>query len=104
VALDKHMSKKESTKKKSKDRASRIKHQTFYTCHDKGHLSKDCRKTQTFIHKVANDSIPLLRPKNDTSTIKVISSPYDSPHAIWVPKYLLTNREGSNTAWVPKLS
>jgi hypothetical protein len=24
-------------------------------------------------------------PKNDTITIKVISSPYGSPHAIWVP-------------------
>jgi hypothetical protein len=93
VALDKHMSKNESTKKQCKDRTSRIKHQISYTCHKKCHLSKDCPKTQTFIHKVVNDSIPLLGPKNGTSTIKVISSPYDSLHAIWVPKHLLTNRQ-----------
>jgi hypothetical protein len=35
VALDKYMSKNESTKRQSKDKASRIKHQTCYTCHDK---------------------------------------------------------------------
>jgi hypothetical protein len=58
VALDKHMSKKESTKKKSKNKASRIKHQTCYTCRDKCQLSKDCTKTQTFRHKVVNANIP----------------------------------------------
>jgi hypothetical protein len=45
VALDKYMSKDESTKRQFKDKASRIMHQTSYTCHDKGHLSKDCPKT-----------------------------------------------------------
>jgi hypothetical protein len=104
VALDKHMSKSESTKGQSKDKTSRIKYQTCYTCHDKGHFSKVCSKTQTFIHKVFNVNISHLAPENDTSTIKVISSPYDNPHAIWVPKYLLTNREGPNKTWVPKLS
>jgi hypothetical protein len=104
VALDKHMSKNESTKRQSKDKASRIKYQACYTCHDKGHLNKDCPKTQTFIHKVANDNIPHMGPKNDTTTIKVISSSYDSPHAIWVPEHLLTNLEGPNKAWVPKLA
>jgi hypothetical protein len=42
--------------------------------------------------------------KNDTSTIKMISSPCDSPHDIWVPKHLLTNHEGPNKACVPKLA
>jgi hypothetical protein len=82
VALDKHMSKNESTKRQYKDKTSRIKHQNCYTCHNKGHLSKNCPKTQTFIHKVVNDNIPHMGPKNDTSTIKIISSPYDSPRAI----------------------
>jgi hypothetical protein len=45
-----------------------------------------------------------LRLKNDTTTIKVISSPYNSPYGIWVPKHLLTNHEGPNKAWVPTLS
>jgi hypothetical protein len=98
------MSKNESTKRQSKDKVSRIKHQTSYTCPDKGHLSKNCPKTQTFIHKVVSDDISHVRPKNHTSTIKMISSPCDSPHAIWVPKHWLTNHEGPNMAWVPKLA
>jgi hypothetical protein len=104
VALDKHMSKNKSTKRQSKNKASRIKHQTCCTCHDKGHLSNDCLKTQSFIHMVVNANISLLGPKNDTSTIKFIRSPYDSPRGIWVPKHLLTNLEGSNKAWVSKLA
>jgi hypothetical protein len=102
AALDKHMSKNESTKRQSKNKASRIKHQTCYTCLNKGLLSKDCPKIHTFIHKVVNDHIPHVGPNNDTSTIKVISSPYDSSRAIWVPKRLLTNHEGPNKTWVQK--
>jgi phosphatidylethanolamine-binding protein (PEBP) family uncharacterized protein len=103
VALDNHMSKNKITKRQSKDKASRINHQTCYTCHDKGHLSKDCPKSQTFIHKVVNN-ISHVKSKNDTSTMKMISSPYDSPCVIWVPKHLLTNHEEPNKAWVPKLA
>jgi hypothetical protein len=87
------MSINESTKKKFKNKVSRIKHQTCYTCRHKCHLSKDYTKTQTFILKDVNTNIPHLGPKNDTSTIMVISSPYDSHHGIWVPKHLLTNHE-----------
>jgi hypothetical protein len=34
----------------------------------------------------------------------MISSPCDSRHVIWVPKYLLTNYEGPNKACVAKLA
>jgi hypothetical protein len=104
VALDNYMSKIESTKRQFKNKASRIKHQTCYACRDKGHLSKDCHKTQTSIHKIVNDNITHLGPKIDTSTIKVVSSPCDSHCGIWVPKHLLTNNEGPNKAWVTKLA
>jgi hypothetical protein len=103
VALDKYVSKNKSTKRQSKDKASRIKHQTCYTYHDKGHLSKDYPKTQTFIHKVVNN-MSHVESKNDTSITKMISSPCDSLCAIWVPKLLLTNHEGPNKAWVPKFA
>jgi hypothetical protein len=102
VTLNKHMRKNESAKRHSKDKESRIKHQICYTCHDNGHISKDCPKTQTFIHKIVNDNITNLGPKIDTSTIKVISSPCDSHRSIWIPKHLLTNHEGLNKVWVPK--
>jgi hypothetical protein len=104
VALDKHMRKNESAKRHSKDKAIRIKHQICYTFLKKGHLSKNCPKTQTFIHKVVKVNIFHVEPKNDTSITKMISSSCNSPRAIWEPKHLLTNHEGPNKAWVPKLA
>jgi hypothetical protein len=101
VALNKHMRKNESAKRHSKDKVSRIKHQICYTCHDKGHLSKNCPKT--VIHKVVKVNISHAEPKNDTSMMKMINSSCNSPRTIWVPKHLLTNHEGPNKAWVPKL-
>jgi hypothetical protein len=104
VAIDNHLSKNESSKRQYKNKASRVKHQTCYTCRDKGHLSKDCLKTENFIHKVVNDNIHHVRLNNDTSTTKVISSPYVSPCAICVSKHLLTNHDGANKVCVPKLA
>jgi hypothetical protein len=104
VLLDKHMSKNESTKRQSKNKTSRIKHQICYTYCDRCHLSKDCPKIQYFIHKDVKANISHLGAKNDTSTIKVISSSYESSRDIWVPKYLLTNHEGPNKVWVLKLA
>jgi hypothetical protein len=104
VALNKHIWKNESVKRHSKDKASRIKHQICYTCRDKGHLSKNCTKTQTFTHKVVKVNISLVEPKNDISITKMISSSCNSHRIIWIPKHLLTNHEGPNKAWVPKLA
>jgi hypothetical protein len=104
VALNKYMSKNESTKMHFKDKASRIKHQICYTCRDKGHLSKNCHKTQTFIHKTVKVIVSHVEPKNGTSITKMISSFCNSSHTIWVPKHLLTNHEGLKKAWVPKLT
>jgi hypothetical protein len=104
VALNKHMRKNESAKSYSKDKASRIKHQIYYTCYDKGHFSKNYPKTQTFIHKVVKVNISHIEPKNDTSITKMISSSCNNPHAICVSKHFLTNHEGPNKTWVPKLA
>jgi hypothetical protein len=93
VALNKHMSKNESVKRHSKDKASMINHQICYTCRDKCHLSKNYHKTQTFIHKVVKVNISHVEPKNDTSITKMISLSCNSPCAIWVAKHLLTNHK-----------
>jgi hypothetical protein len=102
LALNKYMGKNESAKRQSKNKSSRIKYQICYTYRDKGHLSKDCPKTQTFIHKLIKVNLSHMESKNDTSTIKMISSPCNNHRVIWVPKYLLTNLEGLNKVWVPK--
>jgi hypothetical protein len=91
VALNKDMRKNESAKRHFKEKTSRIKHQICYTCRDKGHLSKNCPKTQTLIHEVVKVNISHVKPKNDTSITKMISSSCNSPCVIWVPKHLLTN-------------
>jgi hypothetical protein len=98
VALDKHMRKNESAKRHAKNKVSRIKYQICYTCCVKVHLSKNCPKTQTFIHKVVKVNISHMEPKNGTSITKMISSSYNTPCAIWLPKHLLTNHEGPNKA------
>jgi hypothetical protein len=103
MTLDKHMRKNKSAKRHSKDKSSRIKYKICYTCRDKGHLSKNCPKTQTFIHKVVKVNISHVEPKNDISIIKMISSSCNSPRAICVPKHLLTHHEEPNKSWVPKL-
>jgi hypothetical protein len=98
------MCKNESTKRQYKNKASRIKRQIYYTCRDKGHLSKNYPKTQTFIHKIVKVNLSRVEPKNDTSITKMISSSCNSPRVILVPKHLLTNHEGPNKAWLPKLA
>jgi hypothetical protein len=104
VALNKYMGRNESAKRQSKNKASRIKHQICYTCRDKCHLSKDCPKTQTFIDKLIKVNLSHVESKNDTRITKMISSSYNSPRVIWVPKHLLTNHEGPNKAWVLKFT
>jgi hypothetical protein len=102
VTLNKYMRKNENAKRHSKNKTSRIKHQICYTCCDKCHLSKNCRKTQTFIHKVVKVNINHVKPKNDTSITKMISSSCNTSRVIWVAKHLLTNHEGPNKTWLPK--
>jgi hypothetical protein len=98
VTLNKYMGKNESTKRQSEKKANRIKHQICYTCLDKCHLSKDCPKTQTFIHRIVKVNLSHVEPKNDTSIAEMISSSCNSSRAIWIPKQLLTNHEGPNKA------
>jgi hypothetical protein len=53
VALDKYMRKNESTKRQSKDKTSRIKHQTWYTCRNKGHLVRIVLKLKLLFIKLS---------------------------------------------------
>jgi hypothetical protein len=84
IALNRYKSKNRSTKRQPKDKVKKIKHQTCYTCRDKGHISKDCTNTQASIPKVVNNNVPYVKGKNYIKTTKVISSPCTSPKAIWV--------------------
>jgi hypothetical protein len=98
------MCKNEGTKRQSKNKVSRIKHQICYICRDKGHLSKYYPKTQNFIHRIVKVNLSHVESKNDTSITKMISSSCNSSRVIWVPKYVLTNHEWPNKIWVLKLA
>ena len=51
---------------------------------------------------VNNDFVLLRKDKNGTCASKVIGSPHGSTKAIWVPKSLVTNLDGSNMRCLPK--
>jgi hypothetical protein len=93
----------EAKQRQEKQRMSKVKRMICYTCRLKGHLSQDCPKGNKYESKVVNSTSNVHRKLNGLyDTRKVISSP--STIAIWVPKFLLTNLEGPNKTWVPKLA
>jgi hypothetical protein len=84
---------------------SKVKGRICYTYRLKGHLSQNCPKGNKYEPKVVSSTSNVqVKTKIGYDTRKVISSPCTSPKAIWVPKFLLTNLEGPNKTWVPKLA
>jgi hypothetical protein len=93
----------EARQRQEKKRMSKVKGRICYTCRLKGHLSQDCPKGNKYEPKVVNSTSNEHDKANGLyDTRKVISSP--NATAIWVPKFLLTNLEGLNETWVPKLT
>jgi hypothetical protein len=83
---------------------SKVKRRICYTCSLKGHLSQDYPKGNKSKPKVVNSTSNVCGKTNIVyDARKVISSPCTSPKVIWLPKFLLTNLEGPNKTWVPKL-
>jgi hypothetical protein len=93
----------EAKQRQEKKCMSKIKGRICYTCRLKGHLSQDCSKGNKYESKVVNSTSNVHDKSNGHyDTRKVINSP--STRAIWVPNFLLTNLEGPNETWVPKLA
>ena len=94
---------KRARQKQENQQIIKIKKRTCYTCWLKGHLSKDCPNGTTSESKVVNTSLSVHgKTKMGNGARKVIKSPHVSTRTIWVPKFLMTNIEGPNRAWVPK--
>jgi hypothetical protein len=82
---------------------SKVKRRICYTCLLKGYLSQDYPKGNKYEPKVVNSASNVHGKSNGLyDTRKMICSP--STRSIWVPKSSLTNLEGPNETWVPKLA
>jgi hypothetical protein len=93
----------EARQRQEKKHISKVKGRICYTCRLKGHLRQDFSKGNNYESKVVNSTSNMHGMSNDLyDTRKVISS--SSTRVIWVPKFLLTNLEGPNETWVPKLA
>jgi hypothetical protein len=91
--------------RQEKKHMAKVKRRICYTCRLKEHLSQDCPKGNKSKSKVVNSTSDVHgKTKIGYEARKVISSPCTSPKAILVPKFLLTNLEGSNNTWVPKFA
>jgi hypothetical protein len=88
--------------KQGKKKTSKLEKRLCYTCRRKGHQCKDC--------PIDNNSTPSLsinfhvtrQSKIATCARKVMSLPSANTKDFWVPRSLLTNRDGPIKRWVPK--
>jgi hypothetical protein len=93
----------EASQRQEKKHMSKIRGKICYSCRLKEHLSQDYPNGNKHEPKVVNSAPNMYGNSNNLyDTREVISLP--STRAIWVPKSLLTNLNGLNETWVPKLT
>ena len=104
IKLNKSFLKAQARFKENKDSrrnmnvSSNIKHKICYTCRQKGHLGKDCSKSEiSKLNLAHNENIKLRMILNESCAAKMVVTQRTSTKAIWVPKSLVTNRVGPKT-------
>jgi hypothetical protein len=92
---------------------------TYYSCHQEGHKSYECKTKKKKVEKVTNSnaksylkvdkkkSTPyILKKKKDDKVVahKVNKQRRGWTKPIWVPKEIIATMKGSNKVWIPKVT
>uniref|UniRef100_K3ZEK3 CCHC-type domain-containing protein n=1 Tax=Setaria italica TaxID=4555 RepID=K3ZEK3_SETIT len=100
TSLSKKPTSKQRKEKQEDILSNKDKNLIFYTCRQKGHMNKDSPNGNTLKSNLIHyDFSKLGKDKVGTCAIRVISSPQSSIRAIWVPKHLVANLNGSNKSY-----
>jgi len=91
-----------ASNKQGKKKTSKLEKRLCYTCRKKGHQCKDCPIGNNSTPSLSINSHVTRQPKIATCARKVISLPSANTKNFWVPRSLLTNRDGPIKRWVPK--
>jgi hypothetical protein len=91
-----------ASKKQGRKKSSRLEDRLCYICRKKGHQCKDCPIGNTSTPILPINSLVTRQPKIATCARKVMSLPSANTKDFWVPRSLLTNRNGPIKRWVPK--
>jgi hypothetical protein len=88
-----------ASKKQGRKKSSRLEKHLCYTCRKKGHQCRDCPTNNYPTSSLSINSHITRQPKIATCARKVINA---NTKDFWVPRSLLTNRNGPIKRWVPK--
>jgi hypothetical protein len=91
-----------ASKKQGKKKSSRLEDRLCYICRKKGLQCKDCPMGNYPTPSLSINSNVTRQPKITTCARKVMSLPSANTKDIWVPRSLLTNRDGPIKRWAPK--
>src|SRR5688572_13386831 len=88
--------------KQGKKKTSKLEKRLCYTCRRKGHQCKDCPIGKNSTPSLSINFHVTRQPKIATCARKVMSLPSANTKDFWVPRSLLTNRDGPIKRWGPK--
>ena len=98
----KRFSGKEANMMQDEKTSCKDKNWICYTCHEKGHISKNCPMGNISKPIFFDEHYLLRKVRSSNIVANIVSLSNVNDKAIWVPKSLMTNIQGTKMVWVPK--